>query len=377
MNKKTDTPFGGIFRGERVLVTGHTGFKGAWLALWLKELGACVTGYSVDVPTDPSLFEALGLRTHVEHIVGDVRDFNHLNAVLVKHKPRVVFHLAAQAILRRSYQRPKETIDSNLGGTVNLLEAARTSESVESLVIVTSDKCYEENPDPKGYGETDRLGGRDPYSASKAMAELAVSAYRRSFLFSRGPAHNQDLKVATARAGNVIGGGDFGEDRLVPDCIRAFMAEAPAKIRNPDAVRPWQFVLEPLSGYLLLGARLLRLGDEVSGAWNFGPGEEGEVVAGEVVDQLGRQWGGGRWEPAKTEGDLPEAGSLRICCQKAARDLGWFPLYRLEEALAETVAWYRAFSKGEEPTALMNLCIRQIRAYVSLARKKGMVSLFS
>jgi CDP-glucose 4,6-dehydratase len=367
MSSKESVPFGGIYEGEKVLVTGHTGFKGAWLALWLGELGAQVVGFSLDVPTRPSLFEAVGLGNRLDHHIGDVRNFNALKALIDRHRPRVIFHLAAQAILRRGYRLPKETIDTNLGGTVNVLEAALDTDSVKALVVVTSDKCYGEKGGKKGYVETDRLGGDDPYSASKAMAELAVAAYVQSFS-SLLQESRSGVGIATARAGNVIGGGDFGEDRLVPDCIRALTAKEPVKVRHPGAVRPWQYVLDPLAGYLMLGTRLLNEGSSFSGAWNFGPGASGEVTVKRVVERLLGLWGGGRWEAVDRKQEPAEAPSLRLCCDKALNDLGWRPQYSLEEALSLTVAGYKAMVGKPGADRLLDFCVDQIREYMRKVR---------
>ncbi|MHC4941808.1 MAG: CDP-glucose 4,6-dehydratase [Planctomycetota bacterium] len=362
--------FSGVYKGARVLVTGHTGFKGSWLILWLKALGARVSGYSLDVPTQPSLFEASALEDQVDHTFGDVRNLDALQRIMKKQKPALVFHLAAQAIVRRSYEIPRETLETNVHGTVNLLEAARRTGTVKSLVIVTSDKCYEDRPAPEGYREDDRLGGKDPYSASKAMAELAVTAYRQTFLAGRTGKVKPDEApgLASARAGNVIGGGDFGEDRLVPDCIRALMKDKSIGVRMPEALRPWQFVLEPLSGYLLLGAKLLEDRARFGGAWNFGPADPKDITTSQLVERLIDLWGSGTWQEERPEEPKPETELLKLNWEKAGAELDWKPLYDLDKALGETIAWYRAFQDKADAVALRKLALSQIRAFEEQAR---------
>jgi len=374
MTGKKTFPFNGAYRNARVLVTGHTGFKGSWLVVWLKELGANVTGFSLEPPTVPSNFKAVRLGDHLNHIIGDVTDYNSLKSVFRKYEPQIVFHLAAQSIVRHSYRVPRETFVTNVIGTVNLLEAARTTGSVHSVVIITSDKCYEERGLKSGYRENDRLGGNDPYSASKGMAELAAASYIRSFLSSAhtGAGVQDTMGLATARAGNVIGGGDFGEDRLVPDCFRALMDKRPAEVRNPSSIRPWQFVLEPLSGYLLLGARLMENKAVYSSAWNFGPEQQGDVTAAHLADMIVKAWGSGSWKAAVASPDsMPEAETLRLCCDKAKDQLGWSPQYSLDRGISETVAWYKKFQEMGDTGSLFDLCESQIRTYTSEARTGG------
>ncbi|MBU0755376.1 MAG: CDP-glucose 4,6-dehydratase [Planctomycetes bacterium] len=370
---KDREPFGGAYRGTKVLITGHTGFKGAWLAVWLKHLGAEVAGFSLDPPTRPSLFEIIALDRLVDHRVGDIRDFDCIQDALGDFQPCVVFHLAAQAIVRRSYRIPRETMETNVQGTVNLLEAARLGKSVKSLVIVTSDKCYEEAESSPGYVEEDRLGGGNPYSASKGMAELAVAAYQRSFFsFDKGNRRETaSLGIATARAGNVIGGGDFGEDRLVPDCIRALTAGQPIEVRMPSALRPWLFVLDPLSGYLQLGAGLLADPSGFGGPWNFGPLERDGLNAKALAERVITLWGDGRWEKGKSDQKLAEASILRLNWDKARQVLGWRPVYTLDQAITETVSWYRAFQDRESSQQLQERTIRQIQAYERQALTRG------
>jgi len=368
MNTRSCLPFGGSYRGEKVLVTGHTGFKGAWLSLWLLELGAEVAGFSLDPPSEPNLFTASDLGRRMQHHHGDIGDLKTLRDLFESFQPQVVFHLAAQAILRKSYLDPKETIDTNVGGFVNVLESVRTTSTVESLILVTSDKCYEESTTGTPYREGDRLGGRDPYSASKGMAELAASAYHRSFFASSQAGRRTGM--ATVRSGNVIGGGDFGEDRLVPDGIRALMAGQPVCLRNPDSIRPWLFVLDPLRGYLTLGAELLKNKQTFSGPWNFGPQLSQDVAVGELARKLIACWGEGSLETAVRSGEVPhEAATLRLDSTRAEQRLGWSPLYTWKQAVEETVAGYRVFSENLEADKLFACLTGQIRTYTEAARK--------
>jgi CDP-glucose 4,6-dehydratase len=345
-----------FWRDRSVLVTGHTGFKGGWLATWLLDLGARVTGYALAPNTTPSYFVRCGLADRLTTHVADVRDAAALQAALAAARPRVVFHLAAQPIVRLSYQAPLETISVNVMGTATLLEAVRRTPSVEAVVVVTSDKCYENAERPEGYREDDRLGGHDPYSASKAAAELVATAYRRSFFAPPGP------RVATVRAGNVIGGGDWAPDRLVPDAMRALMAGEPIRVRNAAAIRPWEHVLEPLGGYLRLAERLAA--DETyAGAWNFGPRDGDAVSVAALTDLIVGHWDGARWE-SRPEADAPhEAGLLHLDCSKARTQLGWHPELTLKEAVELTVAWYRAAAGTASERAMYGLSVEQIRHY--------------
>ena len=309
--------FAEAYAGHHVFVTGHTGFKGAWLSESLISLGAEVTGYALEPPTQPSLFDAVDLSGRVRHVVGDIRDLDRLTAELRAAQPEVVFHLAARAIVRQAYVEPRDTFETNVMGTVNVLEAVRACPSVRAVVVVTSDKCYENLEIDHAYRETDAMGGRDPYSASKGAAELVTRAYRDSY-FSEGAA------VASARAGNVIGGGDWGADRIVPDCVRALTAGEPIVVRNPDAVRPWQHVLEPLSGYLQLGARLLDGDRTAATACNFGPDTAGgERSVRWVVEQFLDAWGTGTWvSPNDSGGEPHEAHSLSLDSSEAQGPIG-------------------------------------------------------
>lgn len=343
--------------GRRVLVTGDTGFKGSWLSLWLTCLGAEVIGFALPPEGERPLFEQLGLRQYIRHIDGDIRDLGQLAAVFDAHRPEVVIHLAAQALVRASYEDPKHTMDTNVGGAVNLLEAVRRTSSVRSLVFITSDKCYLNKEWVWGYRETDELGGRDPYSASKAAAELVFAAYRDSYFEAVA-----ELGLATARAGNVIGGGDWARDRIIPDCIRALEAGRPVPVRNPHATRPWQHVLEPLSGYLTLASRLLDRPKDFGGAWNFGPPVGSARTVGELVEAAVGHWGRGSFEVATEVGAPHEARLLQLNTDRAAIDLGWTPRWSVDETIEKTVGWYReVIAEGGRPRAV---CERQIGEYM-------------
>jgi CDP-glucose 4,6-dehydratase len=345
-----------FWRGRSVFLTGHTGFKGGWLATWLLKLGARVTGYGLAPHTTPSFFARCGLGDRCTSHLADVRDEGALQAALAGARPSVVFHLAAQPIVRLSYQRPVETIATNVLGTVHLLESIRRTPSVEAVVVVTSDKCYENRERPEGYRETDPLGGHDPYSASKASAEIIVGAYRRSFFAAGSP------RVATVRAGNVIGGGDWSPDRIVPDAMRALAADTPIQVRNPAAVRPWQHVLEPLRGYLMLAERLVE--DASFGeAWNFGPRDEDAVPVATLVGLLVDRWGNARWHAAPEANAPHEAGLLRLDWSKARTRLGWQPILRLCEGVELAVAWYRAAYSQEPASRLYDRALEQIAQY--------------
>ena len=375
--------FGDAFSGRRVFVTGHTGFKGSWLTLWLLDLGAHVTGYSLDPPTEPSLYETIGLGVmggeRSADLRGDVRDREGLRRALAEARPEVVFHLAAQPMVRRSYAEPHLTFETNVMGTVNLLEAVRSLAAgggVAPVVVnVTTDKCYENRETSHAYREGDALGGYDPYSSSKACSELVTGAYRRSFFSGPGsPA------VASARAGNVLGGGDFGEDRILPDCVRALSAGEAVTVRSPGAVRPWQHVLEPLSGYLRL-AEVLLAGEldlaaedrADAGAWNFGPGPGSLVTVREVVEAVLLEWGAGEWTADGSASEQPhEAGLLVLDAGKAERELGWRPVWGADEAVAAAVRWYREWAGGAGAESLAALCRADIASYAAAAGDAGM-----
>ena len=353
------------YSGRRVLVTGHTGFKGAWLSEWLLRLGADATGFSLEAPTQPNLFTALGLEGRIRHVVADVRDADRLAAEMRAARPSVVFHLAAQAIVRTAYAQPRETFEANVMGTVNVLEAARACDSVQAVVVVTSDKSYQNLELRRPFRESDPVGGRDPYSASKGAAELVVEAYRRSF-FAEGAA------VASARAGNVIGGGDWAADRIVPDIVRAVSAGEPVVVRNPDAVRPWQHVLEPLSGYLWLGARLLAAGRAFAGPWNFGPTDtSGDRTVRWVVEAFLDAWGSGTWTTPDDGVRHPhEAHHLAVDSSKARDRLGWAPVWDARTAVRNTAEWYAAHLA--DPAGARERLDAQLAAYVEDARAAGL-----
>jgi CDP-glucose 4,6-dehydratase len=332
--------------GKRVFVTGHTGFKGGWLCLWLKKLGAEVTGYSLPPSTHPSLFEEAQVGEDMHSVYADIRDLEKLKSELAAAHPDIVFHLAAQPLVRHSYADPVETYATNVMGTVHLLESVRSVTGIRAVVNVTSDKCYENREWPWGYRENEAMGGYDPYSSSKGCAELTSAAYRNSY-FNPQDHSRHGVAIATARAGNVIGGGDWSPDRLVPDFMRAVAAAAPVVIRNPHAIRPWQHVLESLNGYLLLAEKLCTDGPGFSGAWNFGPHDEDARPVQWVVERLVREWGDGAgWQP--DGGNHPhEAHHLKLDISKARTGLGWEPRWNLGQALQHTAAWYRAWHQGE------------------------------
>lgn len=338
-----------FYRGKKVLVTGHTGFKGGWLALWLRDLGADVLGYSLPPPTSPSLFAAAGLQNKIPTIIGDIRDKNAFHEAFSRHRPEIVFHLAAQAIVRQSYQEPAETYETNVLGTVNVLEVCRLVPSARAIVVVTSDKCYENIGKKDGYREEDSMGGSDPYSSSKGCAELVTRAYSRSY-FSPQRYREHGVSLVSARAGNVIGGGDWAKDRLIPDCVRAFTAGRPITIRYPNAVRPWQYVLDVIYGYLLLAKRAYEDGERCSGGWNFGP--DVSSVNNKPVQWLIKNminlWGGGA-SFVVDAGDHPaEAYLLTLNCGKAAEQLRWRPKYDIGRTLKSVVDWHKAFNDEED-----------------------------
>jgi CDP-glucose 4,6-dehydratase len=349
-----------FWRGRRVFLTGHTGFKGGWLSLWLQRLGADLTGYALDPPTTPSLFEVARVGAGMRSIIADIRDGQALAGAMRAAKPEIVIHMAAQPLVRYSYQAPVETYATNVMGTVHLLEAVRGIDSVRAVVNVTSDKCYENREWVWGYRENEPMGGHDPYSNSKGCAELVTAAYRSSY-FSPARHGEHGVALASARAGNVIGGGDWAEDRLIPDILRAIAAGRPVNIRSPQAIRPWQHVLEPLSGYLLLAQRLIEDGPAHAEGWNFGPAEEDAKPVQWIAARLVDAWGeGASWRP-DTAPQPHEAHYLRLDCAKANVRLGWRPRWPLECALESIVQWQRAFLRKEDMQAA---CLRQINEYV-------------
>lgn len=349
------------WRERSVFVTGHTGFKGGWLALWLNELGSRVHGYALDPPTTPSLYEAAGVaRAVASETIADLAETKPLTAALEQAQPEIVFHLAAQALVRRAYANPLDTFAVNVMGTAQLLEAARRIDSIRAIVVVTTDKVYANLEATEPFHEADPLGGHDPYSASKAAAELVVASYRSSWFGGSG---GRGVHVATARAGNVVGGGDWAAERLVPDCVRAFSAREPVRLRQPEAVRPWQHVLEPLSGYLLLGERLLSgSGSRFSRAWNFGPDQTADASVGDVAGALARMWGSDARVSVAPADDLHEARALRLDSSDARSEIGWRPRWSLHEALKQTVLWHHAHRDGAD---MGKITLDQIRLYES------------
>jgi CDP-glucose 4,6-dehydratase len=350
-----------FWRDKRVLVTGHTGFKGSWLSLWLERSGAQVIGYAMQPPSTPSLFETAQVASGITSFHADVRDLRKLERTITETRPEVVFHLAAQSLVRHSYTHPVETFATNVMGTVNLLEAVRSAPTVRAVVIATSDKCYENRQWLRGYRETDALGGYDPYSASKGAAEIVTAAYRRSFF----PPERYDehrVAVASVRAGNVIGGGDWGAEKLVPDIVRAFARRAPVFIRNPQATRPWQHVLDALHGYMLLAERISSEAN-LAGAWNFGPSERGTKPVAWIVEHFANQWGDdARWQHVHTPAPY-EAVLLKLDSSKARKRLGWAPKLDLPTALEWTVDWYKAHYAGAD---VRPVTVEQIERYQAL-----------
>jgi len=344
------------FSGVRCLVTGHTGFKGSWLCRWLSLDGAHVAGLSLaPEPGRPNLFEDLGLTGEMVSTIGDIRDFDTVKRCLNAFNPDIVFHLAAQPLVRRSYADTVGTFATNVQGTVHVLEAARQCPSVRAIVCVTSDKCYDNREWVWGYRETDPLGGADPYSASKGAAEIVAGSYARTIFPREGRIH-----LATARGGNVIGGGDWSEDRLVPDVVRAIAAKQPLVIRSPGAIRPWQHVLELVRGYVTLGSRLLS-GDKVEGAWNFGPTREAEITVQQLLDKLLDTWKGNGLEISIEPSQLKESNFLKLDISKADAQLQWRPILGIDETLKLTVDWYRAYAA--DPTSALNCTNRQLAEY--------------
>lgn len=342
-----------FFKNKRILITGHTGFKGSWLALWLSKLGADVCGYSVDIPTNPSLFEVCELDSIVRSEEGDVRNFNRLANVVKEFKPEIIFHLAAQSLVKKSYQNPVETFETNIMGTVNLLEIVRKFNTTSVVINVTSDKCYKNIEDKHFFVENDPMGGEDPYSASKGCAELVADSYFKSFFKDAG------LLLASVRAGNVIGGGDWATDRLLPDCIRAYVNKKPVIIRCPDSIRPWQHVLDPLCGYLFLAYQLASGEKKYCGGWNFGPLKQGNITVQEIADKISNMLDGFSYEIDAAE-RFAEAKYLNLNCEKALKDLGWKFSWEVNDAVEQTLLWYQKYYGGDD---MREFSLNQINFY--------------
>jgi CDP-glucose 4,6-dehydratase len=358
-----------IFKGRKILITGNTGFKGSWLTTWLLNLGADIVGYSLEPPTQPNMFQILSLEKKIKYIKGDVRDGEKLNDVFGEHKPEIVFHLAAQPLVLQSYQDPKLTYETNIIGTVNLLEASKNFDSVKVVINVTSDKCYENTDQRVVYTETDRLGGDDPYSSSKACSELVTNAYRKSFFENPFFKCNKPA-LASVRAGNVIGGGDWANDRLIPDCIRSLTTNRVISIRNPLAVRPWQHVLEPLSGYLWLAALMWGENKDYNQAWNFGPVDDSFINVEKVVSQLIRAWvDKGKYKILSDE-KMPEKDFLMLDISHVKNLIRWKPVYNVKKALEETVIWYWKYYN--ESVDMYQFTLEQINSYTKMAKNQNL-----
>ena len=363
-------PVGGFYSGRSVMVSGHTGFKGSWLSVWLTRLGANVVAYALEPPSEPSNYEVCNLVSRIRHKQGDIRDFDSLRSCMREHRPSVVFHLAAQSLVRRSFKEPRYTFDVNVMGTTNVLQAARETESVTSIVAITSDKCYRNVEWEWGYRETDRLGGYDAYGASKACAELVIEAYRdQRFQEVTEPCRN--VAVASARAGNVIGGGDWAADRIVPDAVRAIVAKAPLVIRHPHATRPWQHVLEPLSGYLWLGCLLNRDPKVFGDAWNFGPPPGSVYSVKELIERIYARWSNAKSGfRIQSEAAAGESRLLALDCAKAKHHMGWEATWSMDETIDAIADWYRTYYE-KHPRDMYEFTVGQIQAYESVARRLG------
>ena len=352
------------YRGKKVLITGHTGFKGSWLSLWLTHLGATVYGYALEPPTKPSLFQSLQLQDIMEHQLADIRDSEKLEKSLSRIKPDIIFHLAAQSLVRDSYESPVETVTVNTLGTINVMEAVRQLKLPVAMVMVTSDKCYHNQEWLYGYRETDPMGGYDPYSSSKAAAEIFIDSWRNSYFHPENIAVH-GVRLASARAGNVVGGGDWTKDNLLPDCIRALQQQKTIELRNPLATRPWQHVLEALGGYLLLGARLMDPVPENTRPYcegfNFGPPVSSNKKVKELVEKIITSWGSGSWQDVSSSAMPHEASLLSICIDKAYHTLGWSPRLDFDQTVSQTVEWYKA--AFQEPSQILKYTLAQIRHY--------------
>ncbi len=352
--------FNNFYKGKRVLITGHTGFKGSWLSIWLHELGAEVIGVALDPCTERDNYVLSGLKDKITDLRGDIRDGKLLKEIFQKHRPEIVFHLAAQPIVRLSYDIPVETYETNVMGTINVLEAIRATDSVKVGVMITSDKCYENKEQIWGYRENEPMGGYDPYSSSKGAAEIAISSWRRSF-FNPNDYAKHGKSIASARAGNVIGGGDWALDRIIPDCIKALEADKPINIRNPKAIRPWQHVLEPLSGYLLLAQQMWDEPTKYAAGWNFGPRTESIATVWDVATKVIANYGSGELKDLSDPNALHEANLLMLDISKAKFELGWEPKMNIEQCVALTVDWYKRY-RGVN---VYDLCAEQLTKYIA------------
>lgn len=361
------TVFDQTFRNKTVFVTGHTGFIGTWLSLWLQSVGANVVGYSLEPPTNPSIFESVNLEKYVSHIIGDIRNKTKLSDSLSQYNPEFVFHLAAQPLVRQSYEQPVETFDTNVMGTVNLLDSVRTVTSIRNCIVMTSDKCYANNESDHAYVETDPMGGYDPYSASKGATELIVTSFRNSF-FNPVDIENHNVSLATVRAGNVIGGGDWAKDRLIPDCVRSLQSSESITVRNPNAIRPWQHVLEPISGILALATKMQNNPNRFSESWNFGPTNLEKNSVKEIVTQIVSKWDKGDWVDVSTEtNNKHEADFLQLNSSKAMSLLEWNSVYNISKAIDETIDWYHTYF---EKTFDMNkFTMTQIQNFIQKAKQ--------
>lgn len=355
--------FNDIYRGKKVLVTGHTGFKGSWLSIWLKELGADVIGYSLDPYTEKDNFVLSGLKDKLVDIRGDIRDRKHLEEVFSKYKPEIVFHLAAQPLVRLSYDIPVDTYEINVMGTINVMECIRNTEESKVGIMITTDKCYENREQIWGYRENEAFGGYDPYSSSKGAAEIAINSWRKSY-FNPKDYEKHGKALASVRAGNVIGGGDWAKDRIIPDCIRALEEGKEIEIRSPKSIRPWEHVLEPLSGYLLLGQKLIDNPKKYAEGWNFGPNLDSIVTVWEIAEKVVKYYGEGELKDISNPNELHEAKLLALDIAKARFELGWKPTLNIDETIEMTVEWYREYKNKD----VYELCLGQIEKFVKLSK---------
>ena len=359
--------FNGIFKNKTILVTGHTGFIGSWLTEWLCELDANVIGYSLEPSTSPSLFSTLNLEKKISHNIGDINDSDKFHNIIEKHSPEIIFHLAAQPLVKTSYDAPKKTIQTNVMGTVNLLESIRHVSSVKICTVITSDKCYENRELSYAYKETDPMGGYDPYSASKGATELIISSYRNSF-FNPQNFGVHGVSLSSSRTGNVIGGGDWAENRLIPDCVKALSNNEKISIRNPDAVRPWQYVLEPISGLLCLTQKMHSDPIKYAQPWNFGPLiTNPHVKVNELTSEIITNWGSGDWIDSSDKNEPHEANLLMLDSSKAINNLDWHPVYSIKESIGETACWYKEFYENHEN--METFTKNQILNYVNKAKQ--------